>query len=118
MVTGFGRNVAPEWLEAEFATVPGVLQCFVYGDEFSGLQALLFAPALAADPQGEAKLQACNRTLPEYARLNGWQFVSTPFSRESGELTANGRLRRDTLRQLRLSAVVAAGPHHLHKELS
>ena len=118
VVTGFGRNVAPEWLEAEFATVPGVLQCFVYGDELSGLQALLFAPALAADPQGEARLQACNHTLPEYARLNGWQFVSTPFSRESGELTANGRLRRDTLRQLRLSAVVAAGPHHLHKELS
>lgn len=33
LVTGFGRNVAPEWVEAELAAVPGVLQCFVYGDE-------------------------------------------------------------------------------------
>lgn len=118
LVTGFGRNVAPEWLEAELAAVPGVLQSFVYGDEGQGVQALLFAPMLAADPHGEARLRACNQNLPEYARLNGWQFIKTPFSREAGELTANGRLRRDTIRQLRLGADALAGSRPLFKELS
>ena len=113
LVTGFGRNVAPEWLEAELAAVPGVLQSFVYGDEAQGVQALLFAPMLAADPHGEAQLWACNQNLPEYARLHGWQFIETPFSREAGELTANGRLRRDTICQLRLGADAPAGTRHL-----
>ena len=113
LVTGFGRNVAPEWLEAELAAVPGVLQSFVYGDEAQGVQALLFAPMLTADPHGEAQLRACNQNLPEYARLHGWQFIETPFSREAGELTANGRLRRDTIWQLRLGADAPAGTRHL-----
>ena len=77
------------------------------------MQALLFAPKLAADPLGEAQLRACNQNLPEYARLHGWQFIETPFSREAGELTANGRLRRDTICQLRLGADAPAGTRHL-----
>ena len=62
IVTGLGRNVAPEWLEAEFSTVPGIRQCFVYGDERSGIQALFFAPQAPDD----ALLQACNGRLPGY----------------------------------------------------
>ena len=108
LVTGFGRNVAPEWVEAELATVPGVLQCFVYGDEEQGIQALLFAPTLAGTAEGEGLLQACNNRLPEYARLRGWQFIHDSLSRERGELTANGRVRRHIIFQQRIQRGAAS----------
>ncbi|MGL4206337.1 MAG: AMP-binding protein [Aeromonadaceae bacterium] len=97
IVTGFGRNVAPEWLEAELAALPGLLQAFVYGDEAQGVQALLFAPGLQAHPQADEIITGLNHSLPDYARLTGWRFVSSPFTASSGELTANGRLRRDAI---------------------
>lgn len=108
LITGFGRNVAPEWVEAELAAVPGVLQCFVYGDEEQGIQALLFAPTLAGTQEGEALLQACNNRLPEYARLRGWQFIHDSLSRERGELTANGRVRRHIIFQQRIQQGAAS----------
>lgn len=97
IVTGFGRNVAPEWLEAELAALPGVLQVFVYGDEALGLQALLFAPGLQARGEAEQIITERNQNLPEYARLTEWRFIPLPFTAASGELTANGRLRRDVI---------------------
>ncbi len=118
LVTGFGRNVAPEWLEAELAAVPGVLQCCVYGDEASGIQALLFAPALAGTAQGEALLQGCNASLPEYARLTGWRFMTEPLSAERGELTANGRPRRHVILRQRIPLDAAANHLSSTEELS
>ena len=118
LVTGFGRNVAPEWLEAELATLPGVLQCFVYGDEEQGIRALLFAPALAGTHEGESLLQACNARLPDYARLRGWQFIDEPLSRDRDELTANGRLRRHIILQQRTQQGAAANPVISNEEVS
>ncbi len=103
IVTGFGRNVSPEWLEAELLALPGVLQAFVYGDEQLGIGALLFAPAVAGSPQADALLASCNQQLPSYARIGQWQFIDTPLSAERGELTANGRLRREHILQTRIN---------------
>jgi len=104
LVTGLGRNVSPEWLEAELCAIPGVLQAWVYGDEVMGIQALLFAPHWAANSAGLAvQIQHCMARLPAYARLHGWQRTDTPFSAAQGELTSNGRLRRDTLYLTRLN---------------
>ncbi|GAA4492358.1 AMP-binding protein [Pseudaeromonas paramecii] len=104
LVTSLGRNVSPEWLEAELCAIPGVLQAWVYGDEVMGIQALLFAPHWAANPAGLAvQIQHCMARLPAYARLQGWQRTDTPFSAAQGELTSNGRLRRDTLYLTRLN---------------
>ena len=103
LVTDLGRNVSPEWLEAELCAVPGVLQAWVHGDEATGIQALLFAPRWAATPDAlAAQLQACMAQLPGYARLQGWRLTDTPFSTALGELTSNGRLRRNTLYHTRL----------------
>jgi len=102
IVTSFGRNVSPEWLEAELLALPGILQAFVYGDEQQGIGALLFAPALAGNPQADQLLARCNQRLPAYARIGQWQFIQAPLCRERGELTANGRLRRQHILQTRI----------------
>lgn len=70
LVTGFGRNVAPEWLEAELATLPRSCSALCMAMK-NGIRALLFAPALAGTHEGESLLQACNARLPDYARLRG-----------------------------------------------
>ena len=32
LITGYGRNVSPEWIEAELSLCPGIAQSFVVGD--------------------------------------------------------------------------------------
>lgn len=102
LVTDLGRNVSPEWLEAELCSLPGVLQAWVYGDEDSGIQALLFAPRWTDTPDALAsQIAQCMARLPGYARLQGWRLTDLPFTAAQGELTSNGRLRRNTLYQTR-----------------
>ena len=86
--------------------MPGVLQAFVYGDEEQGVRALLFAPSLQASGQADTLLLTANARLPAYARLGSWQFIDSPFSAATGELTANGRLRREQIRLRRIEQVV------------
>lgn len=109
IILSSGRNVAPAWIEAELARLPGIQRAYVNGDAMPGLVALLVTdesgPALIEDA-----INNLNATLPDYARIRGWLFLtmtsSAPLSRESGEVTANGRLRRDAImakRQAELS---------------
>lgn len=102
IVTGLGRNVHPEWVEAELLAVPGVLQAFVYGDEEQGIRALLFAPTLQGDDALAEVMTQGNRHLPGYAQLQSVHFIDTPFSQQLGELTSNGRLRRHIIMRQRL----------------
>jgi long-subunit acyl-CoA synthetase (AMP-forming) len=46
-----------------------------------------------------------NKTLPEYARVRRWLHAEEPFSFANGELTANGRLRRERIARHYESAV-------------
>ncbi|GGO86760.1 long-chain acyl-CoA synthetase [Marinobacterium nitratireducens] len=93
IVTAMGRNLAPEWLEAELCDLPDVDQAFVYGDESIGIQALVVSRQ--QDPR--ALQRALDDRLPDYARLTNLHITTRPFTRERGELTANGRLRRAVL---------------------
>ncbi|WP_269530862.1 AMP-binding protein [Chitinimonas sp. BJYL2] len=107
IVTGMGRNVSPEWLEAEFTAIPGVRQAFVYGDEASGLHALFFCTEpLAAN----IALARANDQLPAYARLDGWLLIDTPFSPAQGEITPNGRLCRERILANRLPLLQGVAP--------
>jgi len=101
IVTGMGRNVAPEWLEAECAGIPGLDQLLVYGDEQRGIRAL----AITSSPDTvRREIARINQSLPGYARIEQLSFSNRPFSFDSGELTANGRLRREQILRLRALA--------------
>ncbi|HEX9180897.1 MAG TPA: hypothetical protein VF859_10915, partial [Burkholderiales bacterium] len=39
-----------------------------------------------------------NAQLPDYARVRGWLRAEAPFTPENGQLTVNGRLRREAIR--------------------
>ncbi len=97
LITSFGRNISPEWIEAELSTITGMMQVFVAGDSQPYLGALLFATPALEDEQLEEAIATVNASLPDYARIGRWQRIHNPFSIVEGTLTANGRPRRERI---------------------
>lgn len=91
IVTGFGRNVAAEWVESALVDQPAIAQAMVTGDGAAELSALIVPSSLTANVDGA--VAAANANLPEYARIGSWR-LTKPFLPTDGTLTANGRMRR------------------------
>lgn len=99
IVTAFGRNVAPEWVESELLAEPEIAQAAVFGEAAASLCALV-VPARGELAWGalQAAVARANQRLPDYAQVARWR-ASPPFDPGRGELTGNGRPRRAVLRE-------------------
>jgi long-subunit acyl-CoA synthetase (AMP-forming) len=99
LITGFGRNVSPEWPETALTGTGLVAQAVVLGDGMPYLGALI-VPARAglsvADIAGA--VAKANQDLPDYAQVRRWA-VAAPFTSSNGQATANGRPRRQMIHQ-------------------
>ncbi len=94
-ITAYGRNVSPEWIEAELTAEPAIAQALVTGEAQPWNLALLVPSRRdIGDCDLSAALVAVNRRLPDYARIAAWLRIDEPFSLHNGLATANGRLRR------------------------
>lgn len=98
LITGFGRNVSPEWVEAALRGEGAIAQAVVYGEGQPALSAVLW-PLLPDMPDAalEAGVQGANATLPDYARIAHWVRGRAAFAADTGLATANGRPRRDAI---------------------
>ena len=97
-VTSFGRNVNPEWVEAELSQRRHIAQAFVYGEAMPRNHALLWPHRPeCTDEELSAAVAEANEALPDYAQVHHWTRVDHPFTPANGLLTANGRLRRDAI---------------------
>jgi long-subunit acyl-CoA synthetase (AMP-forming) len=95
-ITSFGRNVSPEWVEAELAEQAPIAQAAVFGEARPWNVAVVVAPnARPADVA--AAIDRANRGLPDYARIGDWLTTDEPFAARNGLLTANGRNRRSAI---------------------
>jgi long-subunit acyl-CoA synthetase (AMP-forming) len=90
LITSFGRNVAPEWVEAALLAQPAIAQAVVAGEARPWLSALLVPVPGAGEAALAAAVAAANATLPDYARVGGWHAVA-PFTLANGQATGNGR---------------------------
>ncbi|WP_193162016.1 AMP-binding protein [Microbulbifer hainanensis] len=97
LISSFGRNISPEWIESEILLEPGVLQCVVLGDARPHCCALIFARPGTDREQVEGWLKQVNEKLPDYARVHNWAPLPAPLTFADGLLTANGRPRRDAI---------------------
>jgi long-chain acyl-CoA synthetase len=97
LITSYGRNVSPEWVESELLSRPEIAQAVVYGDGESFLSALI-VPASSRARIDDAVASA-NANLPEYAQVKNFCAVP-PFSAENKTLTGNGRPRREHILEL------------------
>lgn len=91
IITSFGRNIAPEWVEEHLVAQPQIAQAMVYGDGEAKLRAFIVPSAIDADIA--AGVAAANAQLPAYAHIGQWQ-PCRPFTPADATLTPNGRLRR------------------------
>jgi acyl-CoA synthetase (AMP-forming)/AMP-acid ligase II/pyrroloquinoline quinone (PQQ) biosynthesis protein C len=95
LITGYGRNVSPEWVEAALQSQPAIAHAVVLGDGEAALWAVLWPSAAGVtQPALDAAVQAANATLPDYARIADWVCAREPFDVASGLATANGRPQR------------------------
>jgi long-chain acyl-CoA synthetase len=92
-ITAFGRNVNPEWIEAELMASPQVAQALVHGEERETNVALLWLRQPMDSASLEALVSKVNARLPDYARVHEHHVMAEPISADL--LTANGRLRRE-----------------------
>ena len=109
-ITAYGRNVNPEWVEAELVQQDPIAQAWVHGEALAENFAVLVPRrADCSDAELDAAVAAANAGLPDYARAGRWLRAETPFTPGNGFLTANGRLRRAALAAHYLPRIGADG---------
>lgn len=97
-ITAFGRNVNPEWVEAELVQQLTIAQAWLHGEALPGNVAVLVARfANTSDQQLADAVATANQALPDYARVHHWLRAEQPFSSANALATSNGRLRRNAL---------------------
>ncbi|NMK46441.1 AMP-binding protein [Achromobacter sp. Bel] len=100
VITGYGRNVSPEWVELRLANQRLIAQAVVLGEGQAELGAVIWP---LGDPE-DSDIQACiddaNTGLPDYARIGPWMRARAEFSSTSGLATVNGRPRREAVAKL------------------
>lgn len=96
LITSFGRNISPEWVEAALLAQPEILQGIVMGDGQPALTAIVVPlPGTSEMAIGEA-IARTNAGLPDYARIAHFR-ISSPFTPINGLATGNGRPRRSAI---------------------
>lgn len=97
IITAFGRNVAPEWVESELLAQPEIAQAAVFGESRARLSAIVVPSTAAVGAEAlAAAIERANARLPDYARVSHWT-PGPPFNAAAGELTGNGRPRRQVI---------------------
>lgn len=96
LITSFGRNVSPEWIESVLMAKPLFSQCVVLGDAKPFLVALVTAPMSVDDDVISSWVEYCNQTLPDYARVGDW--LRTTDRELQPCITANGRPQREQIK--------------------
>lgn len=106
LITAYGRNVSPEWVETALRSQPAIAQAVVLGDGQPALAAVLWpTEAELPDAALQAAVDAANADLPDYARVQRWRRGLAPFDAASGLATPNGRPRRAAILALHREAL-------------
>ena len=106
LITGFGRNVSPEWIETALRSQPAVRQSVVFGDGEPRLSAVLWPVSRSVDDSAlQAAVDAANASLPDYAHIGRWTRGRAAFDSSTGLATSNGRPQRSAIARLHADAL-------------
>lgn len=98
IISTFGRNISPEWVESELLARAEIAQAVVFGDDRPYCTALLYAASMAvSEADLHRAITQVNAGLPDYARIQSWYRLAVPLRAETGLLTDNGRPRRTAI---------------------
>ena len=93
IVSSFGRNISPEWVEASLSSSSAITQVAVFGEARPSLSAVIVSP-LTSTIEIKNTIDECNKHLPDYAQIRHWHRAEQPFTPDNNLLTNNGRLKR------------------------
>jgi len=97
IITSFGRNVSPEWVESALLLQREFAQAVVLGDGEASLSALLVPSSPGVNKvAAQHAVDRANAHLPAYARIGTFR-MAPPLTPSSGLVTAKGRPRRDAI---------------------
>jgi len=96
-ITGYGRNVNPEWIEAELLAHPAIAQVAVFGEALPENVAIITPRAGFSWPDVMMAVAVANQRVPDYAQVGRLIQSEQPFSVGNQLATANGRNRRDAI---------------------
>ncbi len=98
LISSFGRNISPEWVENGLVDSAEIMQCVVFGEAKPYCVAVIVS---TNHGMSEAKLRAeisrFNQKLPDYAQIKRWLLTDVPFSYANGLLSVDGSLQRDAI---------------------
>ncbi len=102
LITSFGRNVSPEWVETVLRSSPHIREAVVFGNAEPQLSAVIWPmnTSLSTDETASVianAVELANAQLPDYARIAKQVVADVPFTVQSGMSTANGRPQRQTI---------------------
>jgi long-subunit acyl-CoA synthetase (AMP-forming) len=117
LITSFGRNLSPEWVESELLAGPLLQQAVVIGDDRPYCVALIYPRNASSSDQAIADwVNKLNLTLPDYAQIAGWYRLPKPLTSSDRLLTENGRPKRANIEQTYRLAI--GDLYEIHKEVS
>ncbi len=98
LISSYGRNISPEWVESELLVGPLLQQAVIIGDDRPYCVALIVPrDPTSTDAEIAEWVRATNLRLPDYARVLGWRRLPRPLSQVDGLLTDNGRPKRSNI---------------------
>lgn len=108
LISSFGRNISPEWIEAELSLCRSIAQVMVIGDSQPFCSAIIVPASTQMTREQIAQdIRMVNQHLPDYARVQKFIVAVEPFTPANQLLTDNGRLRRAAILGQYLNAIAA-----------
>ncbi|MEJ5037606.1 AMP-binding protein [Acinetobacter johnsonii] len=99
IVSSFGRNISPEWVESNGSTEREINQIAIFGEAQPYLSAVIYAKEDVSDSMLEHAIHKANTRMPDYAQIKQWCRSKEPFSLSNQMLTDNGKLRRNEIQK-------------------
>jgi long-subunit acyl-CoA synthetase (AMP-forming) len=100
IITAAGRNIAPEWVEAQYATLDAVDAVAVVGNGLTALHALFLIPAAVTPAAARSAIEEFGRNrLSDVERVAVAHVVPARDAVYRRFFTVTGRPRREALRQ-------------------
>ena len=98
LVSSFGRNISPEWVEGELLSNGLLSQCIVLGDAKPFCIALVF-PRSSETQESEIEnwVDHVNQMLPDYAQIKKWEKLRRAMTPEDNLMTTNGKPVRQNI---------------------
>jgi len=99
IVSSFGRNISPEWIEASLSSSSVIAQVAVFRESQPSLSAVIVSP-INNNKLIEKAIEECNKHLPDYAQVHHWISAEHAFTSSNDLLTTSGGLKRRNIEKV------------------